>query len=112
MYYEWVSEHKDGYDLIVFVNFKLTFLTKLKKKGIKFKNIKTAQDFILILAKKPLEIGKYFHCETGPAYGAAYKSHQGKVDYKHEEYWLNGKRVLNKKKIEAIKNKTGVKKYV
>lgn len=102
IYKEWLSEKrdKDGYDLIVFANFKKDFIKeKLKNKEVD--DIINIQDFVLDLAKEK-EIGKYFHNTKGVAYGAAYKHNDGKMEYKHEEYWMNGKRILDEKEIKKI----------
>jgi hypothetical protein len=100
IYKEWLSEKRADYDLIVYANIKTDFLKeKLKNKAID--DVVELQDFVLDLAKEK-EVGKYFHNTKGVAYGAAYKYHDGRMEYKHEEYWINGKRILDEKEIKKI----------
>lgn len=103
-YKEWLSEKRDGYDLIVFAYIKESFLTE-RNVELSYVENSTLEQMILELAKKK-EMGKYFHREDGPAYGAAYKDHKtGELDVKHTEYWINGERQLNENMIKKINEK-------
>lgn len=116
VYKEWLSEKRDGYDLVVFVNVKKEYITSVLK-GENFDNYVTMKDFLMTLAKER-ELAKYYHNPKGPCYGAVNKyenaiplseqkkgftySADGKYEYKHVEYWTHGKRLLDEKEIKKI----------
>ena len=100
MYKEWLSEKRDGYDLIVFASIKNEFL-KDKMGNKNLDDVEKLEDFVLDLAKEK-EVGKYFHNTKGPAYGAAYKHADGRFEIKHDEYWMSGKRLLEEQEIKKI----------
>lgn len=100
-YKEWLGEKRADYDLVVFINAKKEFLTQVLKGKDIDKDFITPEDFVLKLAKEK-EIGKYFHNPKGVAYGAMYKYHDGRKEYKHQEYWINGKRILDEAEIKKI----------
>lgn len=102
-YKEWLSEKRDGYDLIVFANIKKEFLQdKMKGTLENIDSVVELEQFVMDLAKEK-EVGKYFHNTKGVAYGAAYKKHDtGDLDVKHAEYWINGRRLLDEGEIKKI----------
>lgn len=103
VYKEWLSEKRDGYDLIVFANVKKEFLSdKLKGSIDDLDSVMELEQFVMDLAKEK-EVGKYFHNTKGVAYGAAYKKHaDGDMEVKHAEYWINGRRLLEESEIKKV----------
>lgn len=116
VYKEWLSEKREGYDLVVYVNIKKEYLTTVLK-GENIDNFTSMKDFLMTLAKER-ELAKYFHNPKGPCYGAVNKYHapvleddqkkgftysaDGKYEYKHIEFWTHGKRLLDEKEIKKI----------
>ncbi len=100
VYKEWLSEKREGYDLVVYATIRKEFITE-KLKGQDINDYEALEKFVLELAKEK-EVGKYFHNNKGPAYGAMYKHADGKVEMKHEEFWMNGKRILEENEIKKI----------
>ena len=91
----------NGYDVTLFFHIKKEFLSE-KIPGKKLEDFNGLEDIILILAKEK-EMGSYFHNTKGSAYGAFYREHgTGKVEMKHEEYWIDGKRVVEEDKIKKL----------
>jgi hypothetical protein len=95
---EFITEKRESYNLVLFAYIKEEWF---KEHSINPQNDISLEEFILKWNKE-LEVGKYFHNEMGPAYGAQYVPHD-KTQYrvtKHAEYFLDGMRVNNLDKQE------------
>lgn len=79
-------------------------------KNLTFEYVKSLSldQFVTILCVEK-EIGLYLHNENGPAYGTIYRKANTPDKYPHVEYWLNGKRILEKeewqKQTQELKEK-------
>lgn len=95
----------EPHTLCLFFCVKDTFFTD-KKLDRKLAVTMTAEQFVNYYAKKK-EIGKYFHNELGPAYGALYRDLKTNeiIKVPHAEFWQNGKRLLKLSEIKSMLKK-------